>query len=255
MLSEDNLQRYRRQYILPEIGRHGQFRLARSRVLIVGIGGLGSISANYLTAAGVGYIRIVDGDVVSPDNLNRQILHATRDLGRPKVVSAAEKLRQLNPGCHIDPIYESISDDNGRTLADGCNLIVDGTDNREARYALNRIALSSGIPFIFGGIKGWNGNASIFIPGKTGCFACVFPKNRTSDPFAKSEREMIGVLGPAAGIIGSIQSMEALNILLGRKPGLAGRLLSFKGLEMKFRVTVLNENPNAHCTECGSGNK
>jgi molybdopterin-synthase adenylyltransferase len=243
LLTEEQKCRYRRQVMLPEIGEKGQLKLGGSRVLILGLGGLGSISSYYLTAAGVGHLRIVDGDDVALDNLNRQLLHSTADLNRPKIDSAAEKLRRLNPECRIEPVRAHLGEDNAFDLAEGCDLILDATDNLASRHVLNRISLARQIPLIYGGINGWNGTAATFIPRKTCCFACLFPPENL-----RTQKTGIPVLGPAAGVIASIQSMEAIRILLGLKPQLAGRLLDFQGQEIRFRTIRLEKNPD--CKLC-----
>jgi molybdopterin/thiamine biosynthesis adenylyltransferase len=244
LLTDEQKRRYRRQLILPEIGEDGQQRLRKAKVLIVGLGGLGSISSYYLAAAGVGFLRIVDRDGVELGNLNRQLLHNTDDLGRPKVESAAEKLLLLNPACHVQTAIVNIVDKNAKGLAKGCDLIIDATDNVRTRHVLNRISLEKRIPFIYGGINGWNGMAATFIPGKTGCFACLFSPERV-----KTSETEFPALGPTAGVIASIQSMEALRFLLGLPPQLAGRLLEFRGAEMRFRSTLIEKDPE--CPWCG----
>jgi adenylyltransferase/sulfurtransferase len=243
LLTEEQKLRYRRQLILPEIGEEGQQKLAKARVLIVGLGGLGSISSYYLAAAGVGHLRIVDRDGVELGNLNRQLLHSTEDLGQPKVESASEKLLRLNPSCHVQTSMVDLGDANSLSLARGCGLILDATDNVRTRHVLNRVSLEMRIPFIYGGIKGWNGMAATFIPGKTGCFACLFPPERV-----KTSEKEFPALGPTAGIIASIQSMEALRILLGLRPQLAGKLLTFRGTDMRFRSTTIEKDPE--CSVC-----
>jgi len=244
LLTEEQKRRYRRQLILPEIGEEGQQKLGRAKVLLVGLGGLGSISSYYLAAAGVGHLRIVDRDAVGLENLNRQLLHSTDDLGRPKVESASEKLLRLNPLCHVETAIVDIGDKNASGLAKDCSLIIDATDNLATRHVLNRVSLQKQIPFIYGGINGWNGMAATFIPGKTGCFACLFPPERT-----RPNETEFPALGPTAGAIASIQSMEALRILLGLPSRLAGRLLTFRGLEMRFRSTSIEQDPE--CSLCG----
>ena len=243
-LTEEQKQRYQRQLSIPEIGVDGQIKLGKASVLIVGLGGLGSVSSYYLAAAGVGKLRIVDGDQVALNNLNRQILHSTLDLNRPKIESAAEKLQRLNPECRIEPVRAHIGEDNGFDLAKGCDLILDATDNLASRHVLNRISLARQIPLIYGGINGWNGTAATFIPGKTCCFTCLFPPEDL-----RKQGTGIPALGPAAGVIASIQSMEALRILLGLSPQLAGRLLDFQGKEIRFRTIRLEKNPD--CKLCG----
>jgi adenylyltransferase/sulfurtransferase len=156
----------------------------------------------------------VDGDQVALNNLNRQLLHSTNDLNRPKIDSAAEKLRRLNPECAIESVGAHIGEDNGLALAKGCDLILDATDNLASRHVLNRISLARQIPLIYGGINGWNGTAATFIPGKTCCFACLFPSRSQETGTA------IPALGPAAGVIASIQRRGGLRILLSLSPSL-----------------------------------
>ena len=229
--------------MLPEVGEDGQQKLGKAKVLIVGLGGLGSISSYYLAAAGVGHLRIVDRDAVGLENLNRQLLHSTDDLGRPKVESASEKLLRLNPSCYIQTVIANVGDKNASGLAKDCSLIIDATDNLATRQVLNRVSLKKHIPFIYGGINGWNGMAATFIPGKTGCFACLFPPHK-----ANVREKAIPVVGPTAGVIASIQSMEALRILLGLPSQLAGKLFTFRGADMRFRITPMEQNPE--CPLC-----
>jgi molybdopterin/thiamine biosynthesis adenylyltransferase len=245
LLNEEQKRRYHRQLMLPEIGDEGQQKLGRAKVLLVGLGGLGSISSYYLAAAGVGCLRIVDRDSVGLENLNRQLLHSTDDLGRPKVESASEKLIRLNPECCVLTALVDIGDENALGLAKGCSLIIDATDNVRTRHVLNRVSLEMRIPFIYGGINGWNGMAATFVPGETGCFACLFPPQKAS-----TGEIPIPVLGPTVGVIASIQSMEALRILLGLPPQLAGRVLEFRGMEMRFRTIRLDKNPD--CRVCST---
>ncbi|PKN65731.1 MAG: adenylyltransferase [Deltaproteobacteria bacterium HGW-Deltaproteobacteria-15] len=244
MLTEEQRVRYSRQLAIPDIGVEGQILLGKSRVMVVGLGGLGSISSYYLAAAGAGSLRIVDNDTVALDNLNRQLLHSTPDLRRPKADSAAEKLRRLNPECRIEPIRALIGQDNGFDLAEGCDLIIDATDNLATRHVLNRISLARRIPLVYGGISGWNGTASTFVPGETCCFACLVRSEDLGTP-----KTVIPAFGPAAGVIGSIQSTEAVRILLGMRPSLANRLLKFQGNGLRFRVVHVGKDPD--CTRCG----
>jgi len=243
VLTEEQRRRYSKQLMLPEIGERGQRKLGESKVLLVGLGGLGSISSYYLAAAGVGCLRIVDRDRVELGNLNRQLLHSTDDLGRPKVESASEKLIRLNPSCCVLTALVDVEDENALGLAKGCDLIVDGTDNARTRHALNRVSLKKGIPFIYGGINGWKGMAATFVLGETGCLACLFSPDRV-----RTNETEFPALGPAAGVIASIQSMEAVRIILGLPPKLAGRLLEFNGTDMRFRTIGLERNPE--CKEC-----
>lgn len=244
MLNASERQRYERQLIMPEISATGQTRLREASVFIAGVGGLGSISAYYMTAVGVGHIRLVDCDQVALSNLNRQILHRTPDVGRWKTDSAAEKLTALNPDCRLEPIRETITHDNVHDLVNGSDLILDATDNRGTRRALNRAALSLHIPFIFGGIEGFTGMISTFKPCETACFECIFPTgpDRPAEP--------IGVLGPTAGLVSSLQCIEAVKYILGMDILLLNRLLRIDSRTMSFKTTRLTRNDDCHI--CGS---
>jgi molybdopterin/thiamine biosynthesis adenylyltransferase len=243
-LTEEQRIRYRRQLAIPEIGVKGQIRLGKARVMIAGLGGLGSVSSFYLAAAGVGCLRIVDHDTVSLDNLNRQLLHSTPDLDQPKAESAAEKLRRLNPGCLVEPVRVQLAEESGFDVAEGCDLILDATDNLAARHVLNRISLTRRIPLIYGGINGWNGTVATFLPGETCCLSCLFPAKELGRPGT-----VFPALGPAAGVIGSIQGLEAVRILLGMRPALANRLLDFQGNGLRFRIVRVEKDP--FCAQCG----
>jgi molybdopterin/thiamine biosynthesis adenylyltransferase len=241
-ISSEETIRYNRQLILPEISLQGQIRLKQARVLIAGVGGLGSVSAYYMAAAGIGFIRIADGDCVDAGNLNRQILHGTGDIGKPKTLSALEKLRNLNPHCEIEPIQGIISDKTILDMVAGCTVIIDGTDNLKTRKVLNRASILKGIPFIYGGIDGFIGMASTFIPGRTPCLECFFSRD-------SGQNEPIGVIGPVPGIIASIQSLEAIKLILGIGELLTNNLLLFNGMDMTFRKIEMEKNPD--CPVCG----
>jgi molybdopterin-synthase adenylyltransferase len=243
ILSSEEAIRYSRQLILPEIGPQGQIRLKQARVLIAGVGGLGSVSAYYMAAAGIGSIRIADRDTVEAGNLNRQILHGTGDIGKPKTLSALEKLRNLNPDCDIEPIQEIISDETILDMVAGCTVILDGTDNLKTRKVLNRASILKGIPFIYGGIDGFIGMASTFIPGLTPCLECFFSRDN-------GENKPIGVIGPVPGVIASIQSLEAIKLILEIGELLTNSLLLFNGMDMTFRKIEMEKNPE--CPVCGS---
>jgi molybdopterin/thiamine biosynthesis adenylyltransferase len=243
MLTEAELQRYRRQIALPEIGEEGQLRLAAGRVMVAGLGGLGSIASYYLTAAGVGYLKLIDRDRVSLDNLNRQILHSSDDIGRPKPDSAMEKLSRLNPHCRIETSYTTITDENAEDLFSNCDLIFDGTDNRGTRQVLNRLSVKRRVPFVYGGISGWQGTVSTFMPGHGPCFGCLFP------PRPEAGTGPPPVLGPTAGLVASIQCLEALRFLVGAPPRLVGKMLQVSGSTMNFRTLPIDRNPQ--CPVCG----
>ena len=245
-LSEEETIRYRRQLIVPEIGEQGQQRLKRATVLIAGLGGLGSISAYYLAAAGVGHLKIVDMDRVVVHNLNRQILHLSSDIDSLKTESARLKLEALNPWCHIEAMALHIDADSVDAIVKDCYLIMDGTDNIYTRRVLNRASLSNRIPYIFGAVGGFDGMVSTFIPGRTACLECLFPTG-THEPTGE-----IGVIGPTAGVVASLQSLEAVKILTGQKPALAGALMHFHGLTMRLKKTALDPNPDCHACSAES---
>ncbi|MFH1982846.1 MAG: HesA/MoeB/ThiF family protein [Pseudomonadota bacterium] len=246
MLTSDEKQRYSRQMILPEIGEAGQEKLRTASVLVAGLGGLGSISAHYLAAAGIGRLRLVDSDTVALENLNRQILHHTGDQGRAKTESAREKLSALNPGCRIETVDTRIAADNAAHLAAGCDLIVDATDNAATRAVLNRTAHALGIPFVFGGVTGLEGMVTTIVPGRSPCLECVFPnlvEIQTPGP--------VPALGPVVGIVASIQSLEVVKWVVGLEADLlAGKLLSIQSRTLRFRTVSLDRNPS--CPVCGA---
>lgn len=239
--------RYERQMMMPAVSDAGQAKLENAHVLIAGSGGLGSISAYYMAAAGVGRIRLVDRDRVELSNLNRQIIHGTSDIGRWKVNSAQDKLSDLNPDCKVEAIRQEIEADNVMELVNGCDVILDATDNLGARKLLNRAALALKIPFIYGGIKGFGGMVSTFRPPNTACLECLFPDdlNTPQDP--------VGVIGPTAGLVASLQSLEAIKYILELEPLLENRLLRIDAVSMSFKTTRLVKNNACHI--CGKGGK
>jgi len=244
MLSTSERQRYQRQLIMPEISEAGQAKIGNASVFISGIGGLGSISSYYMTAAGVGRIRLVDRDRVELSNLNRQIMHRTPDIGKWKTSSAEEKLSQLNPNCQLEPIQETITKDNVVDLVRGCDLILDATDNLVTRKALNRAAIVLQVPFIYAGINGFTGMVSTFRPKETACFECIFP-NGPDQPTGP-----IGVLGPVPGLVASLQCIEAIKFILHLDPSLKNRLLRIDGRAMTFKTIQLNRDEE--CNVCSS---
>lgn len=242
VLNQQTTRRYSRQMMLPQFGERGQRRLAAAKVLLVGLGGLGSLSAYYLAAAGVGRLKMVDCDRVAPENLNRQILYAAADIGREKIAAAGERLAALNPDCRIDATCRRVDEAGAHSLAGGCDVIVDATDNRSTRLALNRASQEHGVPFVYGGIDGWNGSAAVFLPGKTACLACLV---NPLYPIGKTARRP--ALGPTAGLVASIQCQQTLTILLGDHPPLAGCMLDIQGREMRFRTVAVERNPDCRC--------
>ncbi len=236
--------RYKRQIMMPEIGLSGQERLRAATVFVGGLGGLGSIIANYLVAAGIGSVRIADKDRVEESNLNRQILHWTEDTGALKSSSAEKKLRKLNPECAITAFAKEIREDTVMDLVGDASVIVDGMDNLPSRKVLNRTSLKKGIPYIFGGVEGFNGMVTTFIPGETPCLECLFPFP------ASFEKKELGIIGPVAGLVASIQALETIKILLGLSGLLSGRLLRIEGAPMRFREIKMEKN--SECGVCGS---
>lgn len=242
MLTPSEIERYDRQIMMGEIGQEGQERLKRSRVFIAGAGGLGSPIASYLTAAGIGMIRMIDHDHVALSNLNRQILYWEEDIGRKKVDSAKKKLTNLNSAVEIETIGETITEDNVSRLVDGCDVIVDAMDNLSTRYILNRCAIERNIPFFHGAVHGFEGRVMTIIPGKTACLRCMY---RGPVP-----QEKFPVIGVAPAVIGSIQATEVIKYLVGIGKLLTNRLLFYNGLEVTFSEFTVNKNPN--CDHCGS---
>ena len=241
MLTGDEQKRYDLQIMIRGIGVDGQEKLKRAKVVIAGSGGLGSPASIYLAAAGVGTLRIVDHDRVELSNLNRQILHWDRDIGRSKVDSAAEKLSQLNQGVKIEPVEETINEANVSQLVAGFDLIVDAMDNLPTRYLLNKAAIENNIPFVHGAVYGLEGRAMTIVPGKTACLRCVY---RGFIP-----EEKFPVIGVTPAVIGCIQATEAIKYITGIGKLLTNRLLVYDGLNMKFTELMVKRDPN--CEHCG----
>jgi molybdopterin/thiamine biosynthesis adenylyltransferase len=242
MLSRDERERYARQIMLRGFGEKGQERLKGARVFIAGAGGLGSSSATYLAAAGVGTLRIVDHDRVELSNLNRQVLHWPADIGQTKVGSAEGKLRQLNPGLKIEAIDEEITEANISRLVAGFDLIVDAMDNLPTRYLLNKTAIENNMPFFHGAVYGFEGRAMTVIPGKSACLRCLY---RGAIP-----DEKFPVIGVTPGVIGCIQATEVIKYIVGIGQLLVDRLLVYDGLNMKFTEFKVKKDPN--CPHCGN---
>ncbi|MEM2455657.1 MAG: HesA/MoeB/ThiF family protein, partial [Candidatus Bathyarchaeia archaeon] len=207
-LTEYDLIRYDRQIRINGFGVEGQRRLKKATILVAGAGGLGFPISVYLAAAGIGTIRIIDADIVELDNLNRQLLHWDKDIGRRKVDSAREKLRQINPTINVEVYDEKITDENALTLIDGADAVVDALDNYETRLALNKACIEKKIPFFHGAVHGFVGQATTIIPGETACLRCIIP---TPPP----KHDIFPILGPIAGTIGSIQATETIKYLVG----------------------------------------
>ncbi len=240
MLTGEELDRYGRQIMIPQIGEKGQEKLKSAKVFIAGAGGLGSPVSIYLTAAGVGHLRLVDHDKVELTNLNRQVAHWTGDVGRQKVESAQEKLNQLNPNVTVETLSVTISEENASGLTAGFDLIVDAMDNLPTRYLLNKTAIEHGVPFVHGAVNGFAGRAMTVIPGKTACLRCLY-----RGPVPESKFPVIGVT-PA--VIACIQATEVIKVLVGVGELLANRLLAYDGLNLKFTEFKVQRNPQCeHC--------
>ena len=247
VLSREQIARYSRQLILPEIGVKGQERLLKASVLIVGAGGLGSPVALYLAAAGVGTLGIVDHETVELSNLHRQILHGTSDLGRPKSESAQRRVHELNPDVHVNAIQEEFTAANARALLQGYALVVDGSDNFTTRYLVNDACVLLGIPFIYGGVVHVGGQVMVVRPRESACFRCVFPEPPSQDAIPNCQQA--GVLGATAGVIGSLMAHEAIKLLVGLGEPLVNRLVVFDGAVSRFREVVVQRN--RACAVCG----
>jgi len=246
-LSHEEVMRYSRHLIMPEVGITGQKKLKAASVLIVGAGGLGSPLAMYLAAAGIGHIGLVDYDVVDLSNLQRQILHGTSDIGRPKVESALELLRDINPHVHFDAYNEPLSSGNALDILKSYDLVVDGTDNFPTRYLLNDACVFTGKPFVFGGIFRFYGQVSVFCATNGPCYRCLFPSPPPADSVPSCAEG--GVLGFLPGTIGTIQASDAVKLILGIGEPLVGRLLTYNALEVDFKLFNIRKDPE--CPVCG----
>ncbi len=246
-LSTAEIQRYARHLIMPEVAMIGQARLKASRVLCIGAGGLGSPLTLYLAAAGVGTLGLVDFDVVDVSNLQRQIIHATPDIGRPKIDSAEEKLKALNPDLVVNRYEFPIDSDNALDIFAGYDVIVDGTDNFPTRYLVNDACVLLGKPNVYGSIFRFDGQASVFFPPHGPCYRCLYPEPPPPDLVPNCAEG--GVLGILPGAIGVIQATETVKLILGTGRPLIGRLMLYDALDMTFREMKIRKNPN--CPICG----
>ncbi len=245
LLSDGEMERYSRQLLLPEWSEQAQLALRDASVLVIGAGALGSPVALYLAGAGVGRLGIADDDDVELSNLHRQPLHFTPDAGAPKAESAAAKLRFLNPEIIVEPYRVRVDATNAAGLVEGQDLVVDCSDSFATRYAVNAACCAAGIDLVEGGVVGWNGLVMTIVPGRTACYRCAFP----AEPQDARSCAQDGVLGPAAGVLGSLQALEALKFLTGAMPPLVDAFLSvdLTGYEL-LRVNV-KRRPD--CPDCG----
>ena len=246
-LSRDEILRYSRHLLIPEVGLEGQRKLKNSSVLIIGTGGLGSPVSLYLAAAGVGRLGLVDYDVVDSSNLQRQVIHGTSTIGKLKVESAKAKLLDLNPDIQVDVFNESLTSENALRIARDFDLILDGTDNFPTRYLTNDVAVFLGKPNVYASIYRFDGQVSVFYAKEGPCYRCLFPE--PPPPGLVPSCAEGGVLGVLPGTIGTLQATEALKILLGIGEPLIGKLLLYNALDMSFDFVKLKKNPN--CRVCG----
>ena len=247
--TNEQLERYSRHIILKEIGAKGQKKLLNARVLIIGAGGLGAPAAMYLAAAGVGTIGIADADEVDLSNLQRQIIHATKDLGKPKVQSAKETMNDLNPDVTVNTYHTFVTSENIREIIRDYDFIIDGTENFPAKFLINDACVMEKKPFSHAGIIRFKGQLMTYVPGEGPCYRCVFrdPPPKDAVPTCKQA----GVVGAMGGVIGSLQAMEAIKFIVGKGQLLTGHLLTYDALTMEFRKIKLPHHTE-NCPICGT---
>lgn len=243
MLTKNDLVRYERQILYPDLGEKGQEKLKRSHVVVTGLGGLGCAASLYLTCAGIGHVTLIDCDRVELSNLNRQVLHYDEDIGERKPFSAAEKLVKLNSSIEVTPVFRKITTRNARELIKGANLVIDGLDNLKTRLIVNKACVAEGIAFIHGGVYGLFGEVTTILPGRTPCLACIFPEF----PHGKLELPVFGV---TPSLIAILQVTEAIKLLAGFGSLLTGKMLYFNGDTMDFTLCDLTKDQN--CRICGT---
>ncbi len=244
--TEEQLQRYNRHIILPEVGLEGQKRIAQAKVFIVGAGGLGSPVGFYLTAAGVGTLAIIDNDDVELSNLHRQIAHSVKTLGNPKVESAKKKFESLNPNVHVIAIKQRLKKDNIIELIRDYDIVVDCSDNFPTRFLVNDACVMSKKPLVTGSIFRFEGQLTVVIPGDGPCYRCLFEE--PPPPGALPSPSEVGLLGVIPGVIGTLQATEVLKLIVGRGELLKGELLTYDALKSTFRKVKIPRNPE--CPLC-----
>jgi molybdopterin/thiamine biosynthesis adenylyltransferase len=247
LFSEEQIQRYSRHIILQEVGVEGQEKLVSSRVLIAGMGGLGSPAALYLAAAGIGTLGLVDFDVVELSNLQRQVIHSTEDLGKPKVESAAETITAINPDATVHQYQQRISSETIPDIMADYDLVLDGTDNFPTRFLLNDACLLTEKILVYGAVLRFDGQVSVFAPNQGPCYRCFIPE--MPPPGAVPSCQEGGILGVLPGVIGMLQATEAIKLLIGVGEPLIGRLLLFDALSMRINEVKLRKDPD--CPACG----
>jgi molybdopterin/thiamine biosynthesis adenylyltransferase/rhodanese-related sulfurtransferase len=247
-LSQDEILRYARHLITPEVGMGGQLKLKQAKVLVIGTGGLGSAITIYLAAAGVGKLGLVDSDVVEVSNLQRQVLHRTGDVGRPKLISACQTLQEINPLVQIETYEARFGRRNALEITKPYDIVVDGTDNLPTRYTASDACVLLGRPFVHGSVYRFEGQASVFCTKEGPCYRCVYPD--PPPPEIVQRIAVGGILGVQPGIIGTLQALEVIKLIVGKGKLLIGRLLVFDGLNLKFREVRLRKDPA--CPACGT---
>jgi sulfur-carrier protein adenylyltransferase/sulfurtransferase len=247
-LSNDEILRYSRHLIMPEVGMEGQLKLKAAKVLMIGTGGLGAPLGLYLAAAGVGRIGIVDFDIVDSTNLQRQVIHGTKDIGRPKLDSAADRMHDVNPYVEIEKYEVRLTSENALELFKDYDIVVDGTDNFPTRYLVNDACILTGKPNVYGSIFRFEGQATVFGYDDGPCYRCLYPE--PPPPGLVPSCAEGGVLGILPAVVGSIQATETVKLILGKGETLKGRLLLYDALNMKFRELKLRKNPE--CPMCGT---
>lgn len=246
-MTEEQIERYSRHIILPEVGGKGQERLLAGRILLVGAGGLGSPAALYLAAAGIGTIGIIDGDEVDLTNLQRQIVHHSSDLGKPKVLSAAAKMRAINPDVEVKTYQKRLTAGNAIEILAEYDFVLDGTDNFASKFLVADACHFAGTPYSHAGILRFDGQTMTVKPGESACYRCVF--GAPPPPNAVPSCSQAGVLGVLAGVVGALQATEAIKYILGAGELLTDQLLIYNALNMEFRKVALKRNPK--CALCG----
>jgi len=243
IFSSAELERYDRQIRIKGLGKSGQSKLKKARVIVMGAGGLGCPASFYLVAAGIGHVAVVDKEIVELSNLNRQVLHWSEDIGRPKGVSMAEKLRQLNPEVSVEALQKVVTTNNARPLVKGFTVVVDALDNWRTRFLLNKACVKEKIPFVHAGVYALYGQITTILPGKGPCLQCILPK-------IPPEEENFPVLGAAAGTLGLLEALETIKIITGLGEPLVGRMLHFDGETMSFQEIKVERRRT--CPVCGS---
>jgi molybdopterin/thiamine biosynthesis adenylyltransferase len=234
---------YQRQLLIDELGSAGQEKLAKSRVAVVGVGGLGSVASLYLALAGVGYLRLIDPDIVAIHNLHRQILYSPDELNQSKAQIAANLLSKKNPLIKVEAFAEKVNEANVESLLKGVDVVVDCLDNFVTRYLLNRTCVKLHIPYVFGAVMCLEGNLAVFNPPKTGCLECTMHIQAESP-----QKKVFGIIGATAGIIGTLEAMETIKLITGIGSTLSGKMLVCDFIDMTYTTVPLPKNPN--CPIC-----